>query len=96
VQQHFPKLHQRGAVVHRAAQVTLQFVRVPERGQHRDRAQAALLQVDAAALPGGAPCMLVDQILQRLREGRRASQRAVDEGIAHHLAAACFTRGAGA
>jgi len=87
VQQHLLNLLHGGAVVHGAAHMALQLVRLAQRGEHGDGDEAAGLQVQALALPGVAPGVAGDVFLQRRGELGQAAEGLLDEGLAHHLLA---------
>ena len=87
MQQRFTNFFHRAAIVQRAAHVTFQFLRALQRCQGGEGDQAAGFKRQAFAAPDAAPGVFVDEILQRLGELGGVAQRAVDEGVAHHLAA---------
>ena len=85
MQQHFLNFFFRGAIVQRAAHVAFEFMLFAQRRQHRHRNQAARLQVQPGSLPGVAPGVARDLVLDWQGKVGRGAERVGNEVFAHDL-----------
>src|SRR5215813_10676673 len=85
--QHRADLIGREAVAERAANVGLEFLHFPERGDHAEIEDRALARAQRVVAPGFTPAILGDEALEIAVEVIGALERAIDIVCAEHLAA---------
>src|SRR5262249_47589984 len=85
--QHRTDLIGREAVAQRAANVGLEFLHFPERGDHAEIEDGALARAQRVVAPGFTPAILGDEALEIAVEVVGALERAIDIVLAEHLAA---------
>src|SRR5262245_51144331 len=85
--QHRADLIGREPVAERAANVGLEFLHLPERGDHAEIEDRALARAQRVVAPGFTPAILGDEALEIAVEVVGALERAIDIVFAEHLAA---------
>src|SRR5258708_27688205 len=85
--QHRADLMGREPVAQRAANMGLEFLHLPERGDHAEIEDRALPRAQRVVAPGFAPTILGDEALEIAVEVVGALERAIDIVFAEDLAA---------
>src|SRR6516165_11165179 len=85
--QHRADLIGREPVAQRAANMGLEFLHFPERGDHAEIEDRALARAQRVVAPSFAPTILGDEPLEIAVEGVGAREHAIDIVFAEHLAA---------
>lgn len=67
--------------------MAFQLGAAPQGGQHADGDQAAGFQLDAFALPGGAPGVFGEEFLQGAGKTVQVGKGFINKSLAHHLRA---------